>query len=268
VIRWTGALAAGCLVVGAMALAAVLSLAWTPYAPDALDIAARLAPPSVTHPFGTDVYGRDVASQVMAGARTALAVSAASCALGFGLGLPLGLVAAVRRGWLDELVMRGADLVFAFPALLTAVLLAAWIGSGALDAVAAIGIYAAPVFARVTRAGALRILSQDYVLAARAAGRGGGAVALDHILPNLWRMLAVQAALQLSLAVVAEAALSFIGLSAQPPAPSWGRMLADAQTLAGRAPWLVLAPGLAIVATVAGFTLMGEGLRRGSAFDA
>ena len=257
-----GALAGGAALTGAVAAAALLSLAWTPYPPEAMDIAQRLSPPSAAHLFGTDAYGRDVASQVMAGARTALLVALASCAVGLGLGVPLGLAAAARRGWLEALVARGSDLVFAFPALLSAVLLAAWLGPGALDAVAAIGVAAAPVFARVARTGALRLWSLDFVLAARAAGAGPGRITWRHVLPNLASALLVQAALQLSLAVVAEAGLAFIGLSAQPPQPSWGRMLADAQTLFVAASWLAVFPGLAIVATVAGFGLLGEGLRR------
>ncbi len=255
-------LIAGMALVGAVLAIAAVSVAWTPYAPASLAIADRLQPPSFFHLFGTDAYGRDVASQVMAGSRAALLVAGASCALGLGLGVPLGLTAAARRGWTEELVMRSADLAFAFPALLTAVLLAAWLGPGVWDAAAAIGISAVPVFARVARIGAVRLWSLDFTLAARAAGRGGLGVTLAHVLPNLMPTLLVQAALQLSLAVLAEAGLAYIGLSAQPPQPTWGRMLADAQTLFTTAPWLALFPGLAIVASVAGFQLLGEGLRR------
>jgi peptide/nickel transport system permease protein len=260
--RGNAALVAGAAVTALIAAVGLLSLAWTPYPAEAIHIAGRLAPPSALHPFGTDAYGRDGLSQVMAGARTALLVAAAACLVGLGLGAPLGLLAAARRGWADELVMRFNDLVFAFPALLLAVLAAAALGPGALDAVIAIGVYSIPVFARVTRTGALRLWSLDYVLAARAAGKGGTRISLEHILPNLFAPLAVQGALQLSLAVVAEAGLAYLGLSAQPPTPSWGRMLADAQTLYGQAPWLALFPGGAIVLTVLGFSLLGEGLRR------
>lgn len=259
--RWSGELAIGGSLAAAIAVVALLSLAWTPYDPARIHIAARLAAPSLAHPFGTDGYGRDVLSQVMAGARTALAVSLAACAIGLGLGAPLGLAAAARRGWSEEAVMRASDLVFAFPALLLAVLLAAALGPGALDAVIAIGVYSIPVFARVARTGALGIWSLDYVLAARAAGKGPLAISLQHVLPNLAGALAVQASLQLSLAVVAEAGLAYVGLSAQPPAPSWGRMLAEAQTLYTQAPWLALFPGAAIVLTVLAFGLVGEGLR-------
>ena len=260
-LQGRAALTAGAALLGLIALMALISWVWTPYPPEALDFAARLSPPSLVHLLGTDAYGRDVASQIMAGARTALAVSLASCALGLGVGAPLGLIAAARRGWIEALVAGGSDLAFAFPALLTAVLLAAAFGPGALDAVAAIGVASAPVFARVARTAALRLWALDFVLASRAAGKGGVRITLEHVLPNLAPALLVQATLQLSLAVVAEAGLAYIGLSAQPPQPSWGRMLADAQTLAAVAPWLAVFPGLAIVVTVAGFGLLGEGLR-------
>ena len=255
-------LIAGAAIVTLLIATALLSLIWTLYPAEAINIAVRLAPPSPVHPFGTDAYGRDGLSQVMAGARTALLVSGAACLLGIGLGTPLGLLAAARRGWADELTMRFSDLVFAFPALLLAVLAAATLGPGALDAVIGIGVYSIPVFAKVVRTGALRLWSLDYVLAARAAGKGGLRISLEHIAPNLLAPVAVQGALQLSLAVVAEAGLAYLGLSAQPPAPSWGRMLADAQTLYAQAPWLALFPGAAIVVAVLGFSLLGEGLRR------
>ena len=256
------ALAAGAALLAVVAAAGLLSLVWTPYAATALDIASRLRPPSAAHLFGTDAYGRDVLSQLMAGARTALAVSLSACALGLGLGAPLGLFAAARRGWVEKIIARGSDLVFAFPALLSAVLVAAWLGPGAWDAVAAIGVASMPVFARVARTGALRLWSLDFVLAARAAGKGPARITWEHVLPNLAPALLVQTTLQLGLAVVAEAGLAYLGLSAQPPQPSWGRMLADAQTLLAFAPWLAVFPGLAIVATVGGFGLVGEGLRR------
>jgi peptide/nickel transport system permease protein len=255
-------LALGGALVLAVAAVALLSLAWTPWPVQALNVAGRLAAPSAAHWFGADAYGRDVLSQVMAGARTALAVSAAACLVGLGVGVPLGLLAAARGGWVDEAVMRAGDLVFAFPALLLAVLAAAALGPGALDAVVGIGVYSIPVFAKVARVGALRVWSLDYALAARAAGKGMAQVSAEHVLPNIAPMLVVQAALQLSLAVVAEAGLAYLGFSAQPPSPSWGRMLAEAQTLYGQAPWLALFPGGAIVLTVLGFGLLGEGLRR------
>ncbi len=251
--------------IAALVAVALLSLVWTPFDPTAVAVDQRLQPPSALHWLGSDAYGRDVLSAVMAGARSALAVAAAACALGMGVGVPLGLLAAARRGWTEELVMRTGDLVFAFPALLLAVLLAAALGPGALNAVVAIGVFSIPVFARVTRAEALRLWTRDFILAARLAGKGPLRLSVEHILPNLAGPLAVQGAIQFSLAVVADAGLSYVGLGVQPPQPSWGRMLADAQTLYTAAPWLALAPGLAIVLTVLAFFSLGEALRIGAA---
>ena len=242
-------------------LMAAVSLAWTPYAPTGIDILHRLAPPSPAHPFGTDPFGRDVFSMIMVGAQNSLAVAVVAVAIGCVIGVPAGLLAAARRGWTEEVLMRGADLTFAFPALLTAVMLTALRGPGAYTAMIAIGVFTAPVLARVTRAAAAVIWVQDYARAARALGRGKGAVTLIHILPNILSVLIVQITIQLSLAVLAEAALSFVGLGAQPPAPSWGRMLNDAQTYIYTAPLLAVFPGLAIALAVLGLNMLGDGLR-------
>jgi peptide/nickel transport system permease protein len=242
-------------------LMAAVSLAWTPYAPTGIDIIHRLAGPSAAHPFGTDPFGRDVLSMIMVGARNSIAVSAVAVALGCAIGIPAGLIAAARRGWTEEVLMRGADLTFAFPALLTAVMLTALRGPGAYTAMIAIGVFTAPVLARVTRAAAGVIWVQDFARAARALGRGKPAVTLVHILPNITSVLIVQITIQLSLAILAEAALSFVGLGAQPPAPSWGRMLNDAQTYIYTAPLLTVFPGFAIALAVLGLNMLGDGLR-------
>ena len=254
-------LLAGAAITASVALAGVTTLAWTPYDPAAVNTALRLAPPSALHPFGTDAFGRDALSLVMAGARTARGVAVAACAIGAGVGVPLGLLAAARRGWTEALIARATDLVFAFPALLLAVLAAAAFGPGAIDAVVAIGVFSIPVFARVTRTAARAARVKSCAPTLRAAGKGALAISGEHVLPNVLGPLLVQAAIQFALAIVAEAGLAYVGLSAQPPEPSWGRMLAEAQTLYVQAPWLVLFPGGAIVVTVLGFSLLGEGLR-------
>jgi peptide/nickel transport system permease protein len=172
------------------------------------------------------------------------------------------LAAAARRGsWLDELIMRGNDLVFAFPSLLIAIMITAVFGPSALNAIIAIGIFNVPVFARLTRGAALSLWTRDFILAARVAGKGAARISAEHILPNLANLLIVQGTIQFSLGILAEAGLSYVGLGAQPPTPSWGRMLAESQTMTAIAPWLAIFPGLAIVLTVLGLNLMGDGLR-------
>jgi peptide/nickel transport system permease protein len=251
----------GAAISAVFVLAALGSLLWTPYRVDALDIAQRLRPPSWAHPFGTDHFGRDVLSMILVGARNALAVSLVAVGLGMAVGVPLGLLAAARRGWADELVMRANDVIFAFPALILAILITAVLGPGAINAVIAIGVFNIPVFARLTRGSALSLWTRDYVLAARAAGKGRARISLEHILPGLVSALIVQATLQFSLGIIAEAGLSYVGLGTQPPNPSWGRMLNDAQVLIGTAPLQAVFPGLAIVITVLGLNLLGDGLR-------
>lgn len=242
-------------------VAALLSLVWTPYDVTAFGIGHRLQGPSAAHWLGLDHFGRDVASMILLGARNALSVSLVAVLLGAGVGAPLGLLAAARRGWIDELVMRASDVVFAFPALILAILITAVLGPGAINAVIAIGVFNVPVFARLTRGSALSLWTRDYVLAARAAGKGATRISLEHIVPGLLSVLIVQATLQFSLGVIAEAGLSYVGLGAQPPAASWGKMLADAQTLVAVAPLQAIFPGLAIVITVLGLNLLGDGLR-------
>jgi peptide/nickel transport system permease protein len=250
----------GASVIAGYALLALLSLTPAFDAGLALDIAGRLAPPSAAHWFGTDPLGRDVFAMVAVGARTSLAVAIGAVVLGVLIGTPLGLAAAARGGLTDEALTRGNDVLFAFPALLLAVLLSAALGPGALTAVVAIGVFNVPVFARLVRGSALSLMTRDFVRAARLAGRGPLAIAFVHLLPNVAGLLIAQAAIQLSLGIAAEAALSYVGLGAQPPAPSWGRMLNDAQTLVGSAAWLAVFPGLALALAVLAFGLLGDGL--------
>ena len=242
--------------------AALVSLVWTPFDVSALNIAEKLRPPGGGYLLGTDHFGRDMLSMLMVGARTSIAVALVAVGIGIGIGVPLGLLAAATRGsLLDEIIMRGNDLIFAFPALVIAILITAVFGPSALNAILAIGIFNIPVFARVARGGALSLWTLDYVLAARVAGKGKTRISVEHILPNIANLLIVQGTIQFSLGILAEAGLSYVGLGAQPPTPSWGRMLADTQTMIYTHPALTLLPGFAIVATVLGLNLMGDGLR-------
>ncbi len=242
--------------------AALVSYLWTPFDVARMDIPNKLQPPGAAHWFGTDHFGRDIFSMIMVGARTSIAVALVAVGIGMALGVPLGLAAAARAGsLLDEVIMRGNDLVFAFPALLIAIMITAVFGASALNAIIAIGIFNIPVFARLTRGGALSLWKRDYILSARVSGKGAARISLEHILPNIANLLIVQGTIQFSLGILAEAGLSYVGLGAQPPTPSWGRMLADAQTLISLAPHIAIFPGLAIVFTVLGLNLMGDGLR-------
>ncbi|MFD1059724.1 ABC transporter permease [Paracoccus fistulariae] len=252
----------GAALAGLALLAAALSFVWTPYEVTQMAIADKLQAPSAAHWFGTDHFGRDILSMVMVGARTSIAVALVAVGIGMGVGVPLGLIAATYRGrWLDEVVMRGNDLIFAFPSLVSAILFAAVFGPSALNAIIAIGIFNIPVFARVTRAAALPIWTLDYIRAAEVAGKHAPLISLQHILPNIANLLIVQGTIQFSLGILAEAGLSYVGLGAQPPVPSWGRMLAEAQTMITIAPHVAIIPGLCIVLTVLGLNLLGDGLR-------
>ena len=239
--------------------AALISYVWTPFDVTSLDIRNKMQTPSSGHWLGTDHLGRDILSMLMVGARTSIAVAVG---IGMGIGVPLGLLAAARRqSMIDELIMRGNDLVFAFPALLIAIMITAAFGPGAINAIIAIGIFNIPVFARLTRGAALSLWTREFVLAARVAGKKSLRISIEHVLPNITNLLIVQGTIQFSLGILAEAGLSYVGLGAQPPIPSWGRMLADSQTLITLAPHLALFPGLAIVFTVLGLNLLGDGLR-------
>ncbi|MGJ8622947.1 MAG: ABC transporter permease [Yoonia sp.] len=255
------------LIIGAVLSAVFLALAalsfvWTPYDIETLDIPNKLQGPSAAHVLGTDHFGRDILSMIMMGARTSIAVALVAVGIGMALGIPLGLLAAARHGsLLDELIMRGNDLVFAFPSLVIAILITAVFGASAINAIIAIGIFNIPVFARLARGAALPLWERDFVLAARVCGKSATRISVEHILPNMTNLMIVQGTIQFSLGILAEAALSYIGLGAQPPTASWGRMLADAQTLVSIAPHTALVPGFAILLMVLGLNLMGDGLR-------
>jgi peptide/nickel transport system permease protein len=241
--------------------AAGLSFLWTPYSPYEMNIPSRLLPPGPQHWLGTDAFGRDVASLLLVGARASILVGVIAVGIGLSIGTALGLVAAARRGWTEELIMRLSDFSFAFPAILLAIMMTAVFGAGIVNAIIAIGIYNIPTFARITRASANAIWAREFVMAAQACGKGRFSITVEHVLPNIASVLIVQATIRFAIAILAEAALSYLGLGTQPPQPSWGRMLSEAQTLMFQAPLLAVFPGLAIAFAVLGLNLMGDGLR-------
>jgi peptide/nickel transport system permease protein len=248
-----------------LAAAALLSLFWSPWPPADIDIPSKLQPPNLLHWLGTDSLGRDIASQLLVGAQNSIVVGVIAVGIGLTAGVALGCLAAAQqaqgRHWVDEVVMRGADFTFAFPALLSAIMLTAIYGPGLVMSIVAIGIFNIPVFARIARGAAGAVWTRDYITAARAAGKGPLAITRDHVLPNIASPLIVQASISFATAILAEAALSYLGLGTQPPQPSWGRMLNEAQTLMFQAPMLAVWPGLAIMLSVLGLNLMGDGLR-------
>ncbi|MBT7604540.1 MAG: ABC transporter permease [Kordiimonadaceae bacterium] len=246
-------------------MGALLSFFWTPYDVELLNIKGKFASPGLEHLMGTDHFGRDILSMVMVGTRNAIAVSLIAVGIGATIGVPLGLWAAATcmngSRLIDELLMRGNDLIFAFPSLLLAILITAVFGPSIINAIIAIGIFNIPVFARISRGAALSIWPKEYISAARVAGKGVSRISYEHILPNILNLLIVQATIQFSIAIIAEASLSYVGLGSQPPNPSLGRMLNEAQTMIFFAPWLAYFPGGVIVALVLGFNLMGDGIR-------
>ncbi|WP_158965137.1 ABC transporter permease [Chachezhania sediminis] len=252
----------GTLLVAALGGLALLALVWTPYDVNVMNIAGKLKPPSAEHWLGTDQLGRDILSMIMVGAGTSITVAALAVAVGLVFGIPLGLLAAAHKGGLiDETIMRLNDVVFAFPFLCLAILITAVLGASAGNAVLAFGIFNIPVFARVTRGGALSLWEREFIMSAQVSGKGVARISAEHILPNVLNLLIVQGTIQFALGIQVEAALSFIGLGVQPPTPSLGRMLADAQTLVTLAPHMAIFPGMAIILIVLGLNLMGDGLR-------
>ena len=242
-------------------VAAILSLFWTPWSPYEMNLPGKLQPPSAAHWLGTDPFGRDVASLLLVGARNSILVGVIAVGIGLGIGGTLGLLASARRGWVEEVIMRMADFTFAFPAILSAIMMTAVFGAGIVNSIIAIGIFNIPTFARVTRASANAIGSRDFILAARACGKGPWRITLEQVRPNIASVLIVQATIQFAIAILAEAALSYLGLGTQPPQPSWGRMLSEAQTLLFQSPMLAVYPGVAIALAVLGLNLLGDGLR-------
>jgi peptide/nickel transport system permease protein len=259
--RPSGSLVVGAVVVLTVVLMALVSFVWTPYDPTFVDATSRLETSSASHWLGTDKFGRDVLSQILVGARTTLFVGIVAVGIAGLLGVPLGIIAAMAPRGFGEVLMRSIDLLLAFPALLLAIMFSAVYGGSTLVAMIAIGIATVPSFARLIRSGTLQVLSTEYVLAARAAGRRPWAIGLRHVLPNVSGLVIVQASVSFAIAVLAEAALSFLGYGTPPPTPSWGRMLQESQELLFTAPRLAIVPGIAIALAVLGFNLLGDGLR-------
>ncbi|WP_017792031.1 ABC transporter permease [Leucobacter salsicius] len=251
----------GLVLIGLVAAAAIMSFIWTPYDPTQAMPADRLQGSSPAHLMGTDKYGRDVFSAMLYGARITLFVGVISVGIAILIGTPLGILAGIRGGWIEEVIMRTSDIALAFPALLLAIMFSAVFGASTLTAMVAIGIATIPGFARVARSGTLQVMSTEYILAARAASQSRFRIALRHVLPNIIGIVVVQSSVSFALAVLAEAGLSFLGLGTPPPTPSWGRMLQESQQFLGTEPMLAVWPGLAIAIAVMGFNLLGDGLR-------
>jgi len=251
----------GAVLTALLVLAATVSLVWTPWSPYEMDMASKLQSPSWSHWLGTDSFGRDVASLLLVGARASILVGVIAVGIGLTVGTALGLLAAARRGWVEEAIMRFTDFSLAFPAILSAIMMTAVFGAGIVNAIVAIGIYNIPTFARITRASANAIWSREYIAAARACGKGAFSITFQHVLPNISAVLIVQITIRFAIAILAEAALSYLGMGTQPPQPSWGRMLSEAQTLMFQAPLLAVFPGMAIALAVLGLNMLGDGLR-------
>jgi peptide/nickel transport system permease protein len=240
---------------------AAVSLVWTPYDGNRMNARDRLQGPSWQHPLGTDQYGRDTLSRVMTGSVNSIIVGLVTVAIGLSIGVALGLMSAYYGRLADEAIMRLSDLLFGFPAVLTAILITTILGPSMVNAMLAIGIFYIPVFARLTRAVAIVVWEREFIAAARASGIGEWAITWRHVLPNILSPLLIQGTIQFAVAILAEAGLSYLGLGTQPPHASWGRMLNEAQTFMDTNPWMAIFPGLAIAWAVLGFNLLGDGLR-------
>ena len=252
----TGLLGLSVILVGAL-----LGPAVSPYDPTETNMVAMLQGPSLEHPLGTDRYGRDILTRILVGARTSLLVAFVGVGIATGIGVPLGAIAGYYERLVGEGIMRAADIVFSFPALLLALALVTILGQSKFNVVIAIGLVYWPVFARITRGSVLSVKEEDFVQASRAIGESDGRIIFSEILPNVMAPVIVQATISLAVAVLVESALSFLGLGVPPPDPSWGRMLSASRGFMTDAPWWVLAPGGAIVFTVLSFNFVGDALR-------
>ena len=252
---------------GATILVVVIALAiaakWiAPYPYDEMQIMTRLKPPSLAHWFGTDDYGRDVLSRTLIGARLSLAMGLGATAFCLAIGVPIGLYAGYRRGRIDELVMRTMDVLLSFPPILLGLLVLAVTTPALWKTVLAVGAVYVPAIVRITRGVTMELAQEEFVLAAKARGDGSAYILLREILPNAWPPIAVEGSLRITFAILLGAALSFLGMGAQPPSSDWGLMISEARAFVDRAPWIALAPGIAMCITVVAVNLLGDGLRQ------
>ena len=260
--RWSPTLVIGVVLVGLVVLVALVSFIWTPWSTIFTDVAHPYAGPGTAgHLLGTDTRGRDIASLLMSGSRTTLYVGILAVGIAAVVGTPLGILAGMVRRGPAELIMRVTDLMLAFPALLLALAFATIWGSSLTSAMTAIGIASIPSFIRVVRAGTVVVMTTDYVQAARVAGRRGPGIAVRHVVPNVLGLVIVQVSVSYAIAILAEAALSYLGLGAGPTTASWGRMLYENSSALTYAPVILIWPGLAVALAVLGFNLLGDGLR-------
>jgi len=260
-LRKSPAGVAGAIIVGVLILIAVLGPFVAPYGPNIPDYAHILQPPTLRHLGGTDEFGRDIFSRVLYGARISLGVGLLGTVAGLIPGVLLGLLAGFAGGWLDQVAMRVIDVLLAFPGILLAIGMVAVLGPGLVNIVIAIGVFGIPTYARIARGSTIQVIGTDFVEAARAQGSTPRRLMFVHILPNILTPIIVITTLRIAGAILTEAALSYLGLGAQPPTPEWGAILSDAQNYLVTSPYMALLPGIALVVAVLGFNLLGDGLR-------
>jgi peptide/nickel transport system permease protein len=260
-LRAPSILTVGGVVLALVVLACLIGTVWTPFDPQAFSVRSRLQPPGPLHLFGTDEFGRDVLSRVLAGGCLSLATGAGAMVISLVVGVPLGLLAAFHRGWTEQAIMRGVDLLISLPPVLLGLLVLAVTPPSILKTIAVVGLVYVPILVRLTRAVALGLLEEEFVQAARARGEGALPILWHEVLPNAWPPIIVECGLRVTFAILLGSALSFLGLGPQPPASEWGLMIAGGRDFLTQAPWICLAPGLCLCLLLVSVNLVGEGLR-------